>query len=74
MKSKNKINGCRITLSNKEIIDTNIIRTGANLFNLPKLHKTQIKLINPNIPEETKIVKKLELYPAPEWRESLFFT
>jgi len=73
-KSKNRINGCRITLSNREIIDTNIRRIGANLLNFLKLHNTQIKLIKPSIPEETKIVKKLELYPAPECNESLFFT
>ena len=37
-----------------------------NVSNTPKNHN------NPKTPDETKIIKKLELKDAPEWSESLF--
>jgi len=54
-------------LSKREIIHKNINKIGAVLLDLLKLHKSQTKLISPNNPEETKIVRKLELKVAPEW-------
>lgn len=59
-------------LSNKEIIDKKISKINAVLFDFFKLHKVHIKLNNPSIPEETRIVRKVELKAAPEWTESLF--
>lgn len=53
-------------LSNKETILKKINSIGAILVDFLKLHKDQIKLSNPKIPEDTKIVRKLELKAAPE--------
>ena len=53
-------------LSKKEVTLKKINRIGAILLDDLKLHKVHTKLINPSIPEETKIVRKLELKAEPE--------
>ena len=68
------MNGCRITLSNKEIRHKKISKIDAVLFDFLKLHKVQTKPSSPIIPEDTRIVRKLELKVAPECIESFLFT
>ena len=48
-------------LSNSETIERNSTKICPVLFDLLKLHKAQIKLSKPKIPEDTRIVRKLEL-------------
>ena len=53
-------------LSNKETRLKKISNVDAQLFDFLSLQRVQIKENNPRSPEETRIVKKLELKVAPE--------